>query len=121
MIYINNWFLKNFSLGIKLIGICPEISLKDNDNTFLSEFILFYVQEHDFETNIRIFKKFTCLLSIQDEYIVHIISLYKSQKLENINQLKNFVNILSKMNENNKEFKLNYDYLISLFFNKKKT
>lgn len=121
LIYINNWFLKNFSLGINLIGISPEISLKDNDNTFLSEFILFYVQEHDFETNIKIFKKFTCLLSIQDEYIVHIISLYKSQKLENINQLKNFANILSKMNENNKEFKLNYDYLISLFFNKKKT
>ena len=120
LIYINNWFYKNFSLGINIIGISPEFPLKDIHKNVLSEFTIFCVDEHEFDANVNIINYYAQILKIPDTYSNLIISLYKSKVLKNVKLVKHFMNIFSKMTENNSEFNLdhNYNYLTSFFFNK---
>ena len=122
LIFINNWFYKNFSLAINLIGICQEFPLKEIHKNILSDFSIFCVGEHEFDININIINYYAQFLQIPDTYTNLFVSLYKSKVLENIKVVKNFMNIFCKMTKNNSDNNLNqnYIYLTSYLFNRKK-
>ena len=68
LIFINNWFYKNFSLAISLIGICQEFPLKEIHKNILSDFSIFCVGEHEFDININIINYYAQFLQIPDTY-----------------------------------------------------
>ena len=119
LIYINDWFHQNFSFGINLIGICPDIILKNIHKNILSEFSIFCVEEYDSEAKFKFIDNYSRALNITEEFINLIKCDYQKKMFKNIKNLKFFIKIFSKMNEKNKEFKYNYNYLQSLFLMKK--